>query len=406
MKRSFFKIVLLLVVVFCGVSTNAQQVFASEPGSVDQAVKQLLQAGKPADVWINILDVATPLQESFTSDVQTKQAINNWANSVDSAKKKIKSKLKTTNLVRDYKYVPVIQAQLNSPAELNAVLESGSNIYVSLPPVLEVTADAQSMTLIKSAPSLNDGRNGAGTEVAVIDDTGNHGNNVAAIVKDVAPGANVVRYDLNDILGSTTRIIARKARGVNVVAVNMSFHTAGISFSFGECTNTGLDAVIASLVAVDILPVAASGNEAQNTRLNSPACLPGVVAVGATYDQSWNINWTYPADGERLIPCTDRAPLVKQPTCFTNVSRDLDVWAPGHNITAGGITMSGTSQATAHVSGAVAMLRQAVPSANNFQVTKALKSAGKPITFRGVTRRFLNVRGATNALFTITIPAS
>ncbi len=390
----------LICSVFVGV--NVQPASAAQVGVVDSVVKQLLQSGKPVDVWINISNVVAPSPESFTSQAVTKQAISSWSSSVENAKKKIKANLKTSNYVRSYQYVPVIEARLKSLSDLDAVLGSGSNVFVSLRPKLTIAGDAQSIPLIKASPSLNNGRNGAGTEVAVIDDTGNHGKNVAAIIKDVAPGANVVKYNFNDILGSISRIVARKATGVNVVAANMSFGITGVSFSFGRCVNTGLDAVIASLLAVNILPVAAAGNDVRTGRMNSPACLPGVVAVGATYDQTWSVKWTYPATPGHPNTCSDNAPRVKQPACITNVSKDLDIWAPGHNITAAGIAMSGTSQATAHVSGAVAMLRQAVPSANNFQTTKALKSAGKSITFRGVTRRFLNIRGATKALFTIT----
>jgi hypothetical protein len=55
--------------------------------------------------------------------------------------------------------------------------------------------------------------------------------------------------------------------------------------------------------------------------------------------------------------CTDATTAADKVTCFSNSASYLTVLAPGAQITAGGSTMFGTSQATPHIAGAAAVLR-------------------------------------------------
>jgi subtilisin-like proprotein convertase family protein len=87
------------------------------------------------------------------------------------------------------------------------------------------------------------------------------------------------------------------------------------------------------------------------------------VTVGAT------------TDNDQLATFTNRGPL-------------LDYFAPGTNIVSsvpggGYASMSGTSMATPHVSGSLAILRQAFPAESMTDLESRLTNAGKAITYTG-----------------------
>jgi subtilisin family serine protease len=104
----------------------------------------------------------------------------------------------------------------------------------------------------------------------------------------------------------------------------------------------------------------------------SPACTPGIISVGAVYDANLG--------GLSYGLCTDSATAPDKVTCFSNSASFLTMLAPGAAITAGGYTKYGTSQASPHVAGAVAVLRSAYPSETIDATTGRLTSSGQPVT--------------------------
>lgn len=186
-----------------------------------------------------------------------------------------------------------------------------------------------------------------------------HGTNVAAITLAVAPNADV--YSLNpfhntelgirafdsDILEAIDWVIEQKTQqGIPFISVNLSL--GGGAFD-PPCYQSAFTGFFSQLYAIRVLPIVATGNDANPTMISSPACAPGSVAVGALLDRAYSFN---------ASNCSQQG-VAGDVVCFTNQNGLIDLMAPGLSITAGGYTLSGTSMATPHVAGAVALLDHA-----------------------------------------------
>jgi Subtilase family len=205
----------------------------------------------------------------------------------------------------------------------------------------------------------------------VLDDDG-HGTNVASIASAMAPGARIVSTDVfgpvgaysSDVANAIQYMINLKAAGIPIVAVNLSL---------GSNRPTCLDLVgVGALRSAGIIPVVAAGNSAYVNGvfvagISSPACVPGVVSVGATHHVS------FPFFDAGI--CRASYPAVDQVGCFSQASSGLSMLAPGVFITAGGVQMTGTSQAAPHVAGAIATLSAAVPQASPADLVAGVTSS-------------------------------
>lgn len=214
----------------------------------------------------------------------------------------------------------------------------------------------------------------------VRDDAG-HGTNVGAIVSRTAPGAQLIDLDIFD--GTTSSAALVVAALDWAIANQADFNIKVINFSLGDggrytspCanifTNPFLDA-IGRARTVGIVTVAASGNEGYGNGLSMPACTPGAVSVGAVYDANVgsNVSWA---------SCTDAVTAPDQVTCFSNSADYLTLLAPGSKITAGGYIASGTSQATPHVTGALAVISEAYPDDTVSERVQRLTGSGELIS--------------------------
>ena len=189
------------------------------------------------------------------------------------------------------------------------------------------------------------------------------------------------RYFFSDLDLALQHVLNLKNGGRKIVALNMSLggplHTteASCGAAFPNTQN-----IAANLQSAGVAPIAAAGNDGSGTQVSYPGCLPSTFTVAATDD----------AD---------------VPAGFSNNNAITDWWAPGVNIDApvtSGTTAhgnkSGTSMATPHVVGAMALLRECVDGNGVPQTMAAaaadLSATGTTINHDGVARPRINVLDA------------
>ena len=207
-----------------------------------------------------------------------------------------------------------------------------------------------------------------------------HGTNVSAVVLGVAPQARVAAVNVFSGTSASSSVILQGINWAisnrstyNIVAMNMSLGD-GVKYTATCSSGNPYKTAITNAISAGITVVAAAGNEAYTDGIAMPACTPGVVSVGAVYDNNYGaITW-----GSNL--CTDSSTSADKVTCFSDSASFLTMLAPGAMITAAGITEAGTSQASPHVAGAVAVLRAAFPSETLSATLSRLTSNGVSVT--------------------------
>lgn len=205
--------------------------------------------------------------------------------------------------------------------------------------------------------------------------SGSHGTNVAAIAAGVAPGAKLISINVflgefasdMDVIAAMDWLADNLLRFPDVVAANLSIGDR-LSHSAG-CHSTPIGQAMTHFA---FETVAAAGNEGYSGGINSPACAADIV-VGAVYDDHLGSRYFGSAN------CTDTNITPDKVGCYSNSHSSVDLLAPGCSIQAGGNEYCGTSQATPHVSGALAVLRQAYPRETDVAILTRMKNTGVPV---------------------------
>jgi hypothetical protein len=430
------------LLLFCG---------ALAAGELPATLRTALAAGEPQDVLVLLASerasrAAAEITREEGLSYEGPRALRRKAELYAETKRELVAALgaEAPEILLDYSELPILFVRVRSLDALERltarpeVVAVGENRRI---PLASTSSDpVDGLNLIRQPQVAAQGVVGTGTVVAVLDtrvDTSNpnfptctaqgsaqscvvasppdfsgnpepdtsHGTNVAAIILAVAPDTRIAALSVvgagcdgasdSALIAAVNWCIQQKRTGLNLVAMNLSLGTQD-GFS-APCPNHDLmiTAVIANAKAANILTVISAGNSGQAGEIAWPACIPGVVSVGAVYDakhcdwglasflcdQGWCVQQQCTDGVSRCVgSCNDRGTIVPdQIACFSNRAPFLTLFAPGVFITAAGIPESGTSQAAPFVAGAAAVLRAEFPGESVDQTVFRMTSTGFPI---------------------------
>ena len=199
-------------------------------------------------------------------------------------------------------------------------------------------------------------------------DGNGHGTHVAGTVGGatygVAKGVRLIAVRVLDNEGSGT--ISQVIAGVDWVTGHHTTGRAVANISFGGSTSTAMDDAVRRSVADGVTYAIAAGNFSENASNASPARVAEAITVGAT------------TRSDRFAD-------------FSNFGSRVDILAPGVNIAStwysgnnATATLSGTSMAAPHATGAAALYLAAHPTASPSAVATALISAASLNKISGV----------------------
>jgi len=203
----------------------------------------------------------------------------------------------------------------------------------------------------RNRPPIDD--NGHGTHIAgtIAASNPNHG------MVGVAPHALIVPVKAFDEYGSA--YVSDIATAIDWCVRN-KVHIINMSFGMRTRSKSMLNAVNRAYQK-GVIIVASSGNDSKRKAIDYPARYVNTIAVGATNEQ-------------------------RKITAFSNRGIYIDIYAPGDRIVSAWLDngyheMNGTSMATSHVSGAIAILLELYPRLRPSEIKSILKRSMQPLKY-------------------------
>lgn len=275
-----------------------------------------------------------------------------------------------------------IDADLNPTAKIDKIDE---RVDVDIAVIDTGVAPVADINLYKRVSCLNSSLFGC-VEGAGNDGNG-HGTHVAGTaaaidntvgVVGVAPGARVwgIRVLNNQGFGTDSDVIAGidyvTAHAGEIEVANMSLGGPGTDDNnCGHTNNDPMHTAVCALVDAGVVLVVAAGNDGENAALSTPAAYDEAITVSAFTDT----DGTPGGAGPGTIYGSDDTMA-----SFSNFGADVDIAAPGVQIrstwrTGGYVNLSGTSMASPHVAGAVALYIASHGRAFDLAGVMAIKAA-------------------------------
>lgn len=214
-----------------------------------------------------------------------------------------------------------------------------------------------------------------------MDDNG-HGTHISGTIaaragqgmSGIAPHAKIYAVKAFDHNG--TSFVTDIVKGIDW-CVSHGMHI--INMSFGMKTySPALEAAVRNAGKAGVIIIASSGNEGKKGFIDYPARFPSTIAVGATGRNGGIAG-------------------------FTNRSHMIDIYAPGERIVSTWLNgryqeLSGTSMATSHVSGVVALMLALKPGMSLSSLLAAMQRSSMPISSSARKAGFLGEVNAIRAM--------